>query len=82
MNREIARRSDVVGIYPDDAALIRLAAGVLVEINDEWLVQHRYISHASMALILPADGNGPCGPVGADQPATPGALAGAGKSTT
>jgi putative transposase len=82
VNREIARRSDVVGIYPDDAALIRLAAGVLVEINDEWLVQHRYISQASMALILPADGNGPCGPVGADQPATPGALAGAGKSTT
>jgi hypothetical protein len=54
---------------------------VLVEINDEWLVQHRYITQASMALILPADDNGPCGPVVADQPATPGALAGAGKST-
>jgi transposase-like protein len=82
VNREIARRSDVVGIYPDDAALLRLAAGVLVEINDEWLVQHRYISHASMALILPADTNGPCGPAGADQPAMQGALAGAGNSTT
>jgi transposase-like protein len=80
--RQIARRSDVVGIYPDDAALLRLAAGVLVEINDEWLVQHRYISQTSMALILAAEGNRPCGPAGADQPAMPGALAGAGKSTT
>ena len=67
VNREIARRSDVVGIYPDDAALLRLAAGVLVEINDEWLVLHRYISQASMALLVAEDG-GPCGPVGADQP--------------
>jgi len=81
VNREIARRSDVVGIYPDEAALLRLAAGVLVEVNDEWLVLHRYISQASMALLA-SDAHGPCGPVGADQPALEGALAGAGKSTT
>jgi putative transposase len=81
VNREIARRSDVVGIYPDDAALLRLAAGVLVEINDEWLVMHRYISHASMALLAP-DEHGSSGPAGADPPALQGALAGAGKSTT
>ena len=81
VNREIARRSDVVGIYPDDAALLRLAAGVLVEINDEWLVMHRCISQASMAL-LGSEPNGPSGPAGADPPALEGALADAGKSTT
>jgi transposase-like protein len=81
VNREIARRSDVVGIYPDDAALLRLASGLLVEMNDEWLVAHRYLSLHSMSL-LEADGHGPAGPVGADQPALEGALAGAGKSTT
>ena len=41
------------GVYPNDDALIRLAAGLLVEVNDEWLVAHRYISQASMQLILP-----------------------------
>lgn len=82
VNREIARRSDVVGIYPDDAALIRLAAGLLVEINDEWLVQHRYISQASMALVLGEGAPGSFGPAGPDQPALEGALAGAGMSTT
>lgn len=82
VNREIARRSDVVGIYPNDAALLRLAAGLLVETNDEWLVQHRYISQASMALILPDTAGGSCGPGDADQPATQRALAGVAKSTT
>jgi transposase-like protein len=81
VNREIARRSDVVGIYPNDEALLRLAAGVLVEINDEWLVAHRYLSQVSMALINGND-HGPSGPVGAGQPALEGALTGAGKSTT
>jgi hypothetical protein len=70
-----------VGIDPDDAALLRLAAAVLVEVNDEWLVMHRDISHASMVLLA-TDEHGPGGPVGADQPAMEGALAGAGTSTT
>jgi len=78
VNREIARRSDVVGIYPNDAALIRLAAGLLVETNDEWLVAHRYISHASLQLIMPELDE----ESGADQPALEGALAGAAISTT
>jgi hypothetical protein len=63
VDREIARRSDVVGIYPDDAAILRLAAAVLVEVNDEWLVMHRDISHSSMVLLA-TDEHGPCGPVG------------------
>jgi putative transposase len=52
VNKEIGRRSDVVGIYPNDDALIRLAGMLLIEQNDEWLVQRRYVSEHSMRLIL------------------------------
>jgi len=52
VNKEIGRRSDVVGIYPNDEALIRLAGMLLIEQNDEWLVQRRYVSEHSMRLIL------------------------------
>ena len=52
VNKEIGRRSDVVGIYPNDRALIRLAGMLLLEQNDEWLVQRRYVSEHSMRLIL------------------------------
>ena len=52
VNKEIGRRSDVVGIYPNDQALIRLAGMLLIEQNDEWLVQRRYVSEHSTRLIL------------------------------
>lgn len=82
VNLEIARRSDVVGIYPNDAALVRLATSLLVEQNDEWLVQKRYLSLGSLAL-LGNDQNGPYGPAEAGPPApATSALAGLGKTTT
>src|SRR4051812_45096151 len=48
-----------VGIFPNDAALIRLAGSLLVEQNDEWLVSRRYLSQESLSSVLDENDHSP-----------------------
>jgi len=52
VNKEIARRSDVVGIFPNDDSVIRLIGALLIEQNDEWLLGRGYLSAESIGLLL------------------------------
>jgi len=59
LNKEVKRRTDVVGVFPNPAALLRLAGAVLVETHDEWQVatERRYLSERSMALLTDKTSN-------------------------
>ena len=55
LNREIKRRSDVVGIFPNDAAAVRLIGALMLEASDEWAVTRRYMSLEALARVVQID---------------------------
>ena len=49
LNREVKRRTNVVQIFPNEGALVRLVGALLLGLNDEWAVSRRYMSPETMA---------------------------------
>jgi len=63
LNKEVKRRADVVGIFPSEQSIIRLIGAVLLEQNDEWQLQHRYMQVEGMAGLVPPTIDGEATPL-------------------
>jgi transposase-like protein len=53
LNKEVKRRADVVGIFPNEDSIVRLIGAVVLEANDEWQLQHRYTQVEAIADLIP-----------------------------
>ena len=54
-DKEIKRRSDVLGIFPNEAAFIRLVGALMLETKDEWVVARRYMTLETIAQLTDTD---------------------------
>jgi putative transposase len=52
LNKEVKRRTNVVGVFPDGSSVVRLVGAVLLETSDEWQVGRRYFSLEAMAKVM------------------------------
>jgi transposase-like protein len=60
LNKELKKRCRVVGIFPNEDAVVRLAGAVLADVHDEWqAAERRYFSESSMAKLYAGRDNGP-----------------------